>query len=101
MVRKADTNEEVTMTEEVKEKEIVPYSDEDRVEIPPLFYDKDRYSSPVIVGVNGKMYSIPRGISGIKVPRAVKEILDQSEYQKQMAGNFMNSIEGVKNLGNF
>lgn len=101
MARKADTNEEVTMTEEVKEKEIVPYSDEDRVEIPPLFYDKDRYSSPVIVGVNGKMYSIPRGISGIKVPRAVKEILDQSEYQKQMAGNFMHSIEGVKNLGNF
>ena len=93
--------EEATMVEEVKEKEIVPYSDEDRVEIPPLFYDKDRYSSPVIVGVNGKMYSIPRGISGIKVPRAVKEILDQSEYQKQMAGNFMHSIEGVKNLGNF
>ena len=47
------------------------------------------------------MYSIPRGVSGIKVPRVVKEILDQSEYQKQMAGNFMNSIEGVQKLGDF
>lgn len=101
MARKADTNEEVTMVEKTEEKEIVPYSDEDRVEIPPLFYDKDKYSAPVHVGVNGKMYSIPRGVAGLKVPRVVAEILQQSEYQKQMAGNFMNSIEGVKNLGNF
>lgn len=89
--------------EEVREevKEIVPYSEEDRVEIPPLFYDKDKYSAPVHVGVNGKMYSIPRGVAGLKVPRVVAEILQQSEYQKQMAGIYSASIEGVKNLGDF
>lgn len=84
---------------EVMEKEIIPYSDEDRVEIPPIFFDKDKYSAPVKVGYNGKMFLIPRGKSGIKVPRAVKEILDQSDYQNQMATAYMRSIEGIKNMG--
>ena len=72
-----------------------------RVEIPPLFYDKERYSAPVSVIYNGKHYLIPRGVSGIKVPRVVKEILDQSEYQKQMASNYIKENEGVKNLGDY
>ena len=71
------------------------------VEIPPLFYDKERYSAPVFVGVNGKTYLIPRGKSGIKVPRVVKEILEQSEYQTQVAGAYMAKNEGIKNLGEF
>lgn len=83
------------------EKEIERYSDEDRIEIPPLFYDKERYSAPVSVIVNGKAYLIPRGVSGIKVPRAVKEVLDASEYQKQMASDYIKANEGIKNLGDF
>lgn len=71
------------------------------VEIPPLFYDKEKYSAAATVCVNGKMYLIPRGKAGIKVPRIVKEVLDQSEYQTQYAGRFMDAIEGVKNMGEF
>lgn len=82
-------------------KEIERYSEEDKVEIPPLFYDKERYSAPVSVIVNGKAYLIPRGKAGIKVPRVVKEVLDQSEYQKQMASNYIKENEGIHNLGEF
>lgn len=95
------TKKTENIEETVKAAEVVPYSDEDRVELPPLFYDKERYSAPVDVCVNGKMYQIPRGVAGIKVPRVVAEVLQQSEYQKQMAGKYMASIEGVKNLGEF
>lgn len=97
MAKKAETNEEAVV--EVKE-ENLPYELQ-KVEIPPLFYDKERYSAPVSVIYNGKAYLIPRGVSGIKVPRVVKEILEQSEYQKQMAADYSRSIEGVKNLGDY
>ena len=48
MARKAETNEEATMVEEVKEKEIVPYSDEDRVE-------KELGQKVTVVGTGGLM----------------------------------------------
>lgn len=75
--------------------------DEDLVEIEPLFYDKERYSEPVFVGINGRNWYIPRGVKGIKVPKVVKEVLDQSAYQTQYAGKYMASIEGTRNLGDF
>lgn len=81
--------------------EVEMYSNDDRVEIPPLFYDQERYTAPVSVIVNGKAYLIPRGKAGIKVPRVVKEVLDQSEYQKQMASNYIKDNEGIKNLGEY
>lgn len=87
--------------EEVMEEQVEKYSKEDLVEIPPLFYDKERYSAPVAVLLNGYKYLIPRGKAGIKVPRAVKEILDNSEYQKQMATEYIKKNEGIKNLGEF
>lgn len=74
---------------------------DERVEIPPLFYDKERYSAPVAVIVNGHKYLIPRGKTGIKVPPVVKEVLEQSEYQKQMATEYIKQNEGLKNLGEF
>lgn len=92
----AKKNEDAVIEEQVEK-----YSKEDLVEIPPLFYDKERYSAPVAVLLNGYKYLIPRGKSGIKVPRAVKEILDNSEYQKQMATEYIKEHEGVKNLGEF
>lgn len=97
MAKKAETNEEAVV--EVKEDDL-PYELQ-KVEIPPLFYDKERYSAPVSVIYNGKAYLIPRGVAGIKVPRVVKEILEQSEYQKQMAADYSKSIEGYKNLGDY
>lgn len=93
-------NEEKKLEAEIKEEKTVNDANE-LVEIPPLFYDKDKYSAPVQVCVNGKMFLIPRGQTGIKVPRVVKEILEQSEYQNQVANQYIASIEGVKNLGDF
>ena len=89
------------VTADTAAEEVIPYGPDDVVEIPPIFYDKDKYSAPVRVGVNGKMYLIPRGKSGIKVPRVVAEILEQSAYQNQIAGEYMKKIEGTKNLGDF
>lgn len=96
----------MTKKETVKEQETAkaPEKTSDRsdwVEIAPLFYDKERYSAPVSVIVNGHKYLIPRGKAGIKVPPVVKEVLEQSAYQEQVAGDYMKSIEGVKNLGDF
>lgn len=89
-----------TKKEEVKKENTLPFED-DLVEIPPLFYDKEKYSAPVSVIVNGYPYYIQRGVAGIKVPRVVAEILEQSAYQEQQASNYMKGIEGVKNLGDF
>lgn len=100
MAKKAAVEEVKEVNEEiVEEKTIERYSPEDVVEIEPLFYDKDKYSAPVSVIVNGKHYMIQRGVRGIKVPRVVKEILDQSEYQTQQAGAYIRANEGIKNLG--
>ena len=90
---------EIEAVENVKE--IIPYSEEDKVEIPPLPYDTERYSHPVSVTCNGKIYRIQRGVSGIKVPRAVAEILEQSENQKKLAGQYINRNTGIKSLGDF
>ena len=75
--------------------------EEELVEIPPLFFDKDKYSAPVFVGVNGKSWLIQRGVSGIKVPKVVAEVLEQSAYQEQQAMAYMKKNEGIKNLGEF
>ncbi len=92
------TEEKVT---EAKVEEAVVEKDDGRVEIAPLFYDPERYKLPVSVIVNGKKYIIPRGKAGIRVPKAVKEVLESSAYQRQMATDYMKSVEGVKNLGEY
>lgn len=86
---------------EAKMEEAVVEKDDGRVEIAPLFYDPERYKLPVSVIVNGKKYIIPRGKAGIRVPKAVKEVLESSAYQRQMAIDYMKSVEGVKNLGEY
>lgn len=92
------TEEKVT---EAKVEEAMVEEDDGRVEIAPLFYDPERYKLPVSVIVNGKKYIIPRGKAGIRVPKAVKEVLESSAYQRQMAIDYMKSVEGVKNLGEY
>ena len=92
------TEEKVT---EAKVEEAVVEKDDGRVEIAPLFYDPERYKLPVSVIVNGKKYIIPRGVAGIRVPKAVAEVLESSAYQRQMATDYIKSVEGVKNLGEY
>ena len=96
MAKKTEEKIEDVVIEE--KKAVEPYGPDDKVEIGPLFYDKDKYSAPVSVIVNGKHYMIQRGVK-VTVPRIVAEILEQSAYQEQQAGAYIRANEGIKNLG--
>lgn len=53
-----------------------------------LFEDGDKYKDDVFVAVNGKTFQIRRG-ENVKVPRYVKEVLDNSAKQNKFANNYM------------
>ena len=53
-----------------------------------LFKDNDKYKNPVFVAVNGKAYMIERG-KYVKVPKAVAEVLRNSEIQLENADRVM------------
>lgn len=58
--------------------------DDDYVDHIPLFRDGDRYKDPLNVIINGKKYSVPRGVP-IRLPRTVAEVIDQSIAQDAYA----------------
>lgn len=103
MARRANEEEQVlveqTTDEENKAAEEQPQETEsctgateaDEVEV-ELFKDNGRYRDDVVVGVNGKLYVIKRGVR-VKVPRAVKEILDHSREQDTQTALMMDSLE--------
>lgn len=53
-----------------------------------LFEDGDKYKDDVFVAVNGKTFQIKRGET-VKVPRYVKEVLDNSLKQDKAAARYM------------
>lgn len=57
-----------------------------------LFKDNGRYKDDAVVGVNGKLYTIQRGVR-TKVPRAVFEVLQNSKKQDLAATAFMEEQE--------
>lgn len=56
-----------------------------------LFKDEDKYKDDVIVGVNGKIWQIQRG-KEVMVPRYIKQILDNSRRQDQVATERLEEI---------
>lgn len=52
----------------------------------------DEYKDDVVVALNGKVYVIKRGVR-VKVPRAVKEILDHSREQDQQTALMTEEME--------
>ena len=56
------------------------------------FKDNDRDKDDVVVALNGKVYVIKRGVR-VKVPRAVKEILDHSREQDQQTALMTEEME--------
>lgn len=58
---------------------------EELVEI-KLFKDKDKYKDDLFVCVNGQKFLIQRGVP-VKVPRYIKEVLDNAEQQNMQADN--------------
>lgn len=57
-----------------------------------LFEDNDKYRDDVFVAVNGKRFQIKRGVT-VKVPRYVKEVLDNSKKQDKAAKDYMEKKE--------
>lgn len=64
---------------------------DDMVEI-EIFKDSDRYKDDVVVALNGKVYVIKRGVR-VRVPRAIKEILDHSREQDQQTALMTEEME--------
>ncbi len=58
--------------------------DDGYVNFPPLFRDGDRYKDPLNVIINGKKYSVPRGVP-LRLPRTVAEVIEQSRTQDAYA----------------
>lgn len=74
-------------------KEIVPYSKEwynEKVSV-TLFKDGDKYKDDLIVGVNGEMIKIPRGVPCM-VKRKHALLIDQSLIQDLSAAELMKSL---------
>lgn len=57
-----------------------------------LFLDSERYADDVQVGVNGKIYTVKRGMP-VMVPRAVAEILDHQKAQDDRTASMINRYE--------
>lgn len=61
-----------------------------------LFKDNKDYKDDVVVGVNGKMWKIQRGVE-VKVPAYVAEVIERSQEQdKQAADNLERLVSQYK-----
>ena len=56
-----------------------------------LFKDNDKYNEDVFVALNGRRYLIKRG-EEVKIPRCIKEVLDNAEAQRREAEEKQNSL---------
>lgn len=72
---------------------VVTEKPDDMVEI-MLFEDGDKYKDDVFVAVNGKTFQIKRG-EPVKVPRYVKEVLDNAAKQNKAANTYMNQKQNA------
>lgn len=57
-----------------------------------LFKDNRSYNDDVVVGVNGRMFQIQRGVE-VEVPECVAEVLRNSEKQDQHAIALMGDLQ--------
>ena len=57
-----------------------------------LFKDRKAYTDDVIVGVNGKMYQIKRGVE-VEVPECMAEVLRNSQRQDEYAIDLMDGLQ--------
>ena len=79
-----------TLTEEpiAEEKKAVKELDPMRKVKIRLFKDSGKYKDDLVVGLNGRMFQVRRGIE-VEVPWAVAEIIRESMEQDQAAAEFI------------
>ena len=56
-----------------------------------LFKDNDKYQADVFVCVNGKAYTIKRGVD-VEIPEEVAEVLDNADDQMMVAAQKMDEL---------
>ncbi len=76
-------------------RDITKAKDDDYVEV-RLFRDGDKYKDDVLVGVNGKMCQIARGVP-VKVQRKFAKIISVSESESAIVNAAMASKDGKIN----
>ena len=59
--------------------------------------DNDKYKDDIIVGLNGKIYRIKRGVK-VEVPRAVMDIIEQSNELTGKAADMQESASAEANF---
>ena len=57
-----------------------------------LFKDTGKYSEPLTVILNGKIWRFERGVEH-RVPKDIAEIIDHSEYQNNMTARMIEARE--------
>lgn len=85
--KETEINQETDMAENPEVTETETKKGPEMVEI-ELFKDDGKYKDDVFVAINGKTYQIQRGVR-VKVPKAVKEVLDNSAKQDKAAYAYM------------
>lgn len=56
------------------------------------FKDEGNYKDDIVVGINGKIYTIQRGVE-VKIPLKVYEVLENAEKQRGVANNIIEDFE--------
>ena len=92
MAKAEDTKIEAVKTEELKPENTLSEEEKPDKVIVRLFKDNERYKDDVIVGLNGRLYQIQRGID-VEDPAGVAEILNNSMKQDTDTANYLAGLE--------
>ena len=87
----ADENEtaaEITVESNVADAPAVP---KEKMVKRRLFKDNDKYQADVFACVNGKAYTIKRGVD-VEIPEEVAEVLDNADDQLMVAAQKMDEL---------
>ena len=57
-----------------------------------LFKDKGEYKEPLFVAVNGRSFTVPRGVP-VEVPECVAEVLRNSQEQDEYALSIQEELQ--------
>ena len=71
--------------------EVAPAVPKEKMVKRRLFKDNDKYQADVFVCVNGKAYTIKRGVD-VEIPEEVAEVLDNADDQLMVAAQKMDEL---------
>ncbi len=87
---RAELEQNRTKAQTTQTNDVIQDASEERVKI-KLFKDNKEYKDDVVVGLNGKIYQIKRGIE-VEVPKGVAEILANSQAQEERTAEMIEML---------